>query len=111
MMKCNSETKCKPILYFQSESPTKTQFTAIGIYVLVSLFFVMATLVQLTMVVVLKRRAEKRNQSRVGASETFKRNTIIEAQTLVEMVDLVFMISFPITFVSFNVVYWSVMLD
>ena len=75
---------------------------------MVSLMFVVATILELTALLILK----KKSQEKIGLMEkdgaTTKRNQA-KFQTLIEKIDKICTICFPLMFLMFNVIYFAIM--
>ena len=92
----------------QSQSLARSKFTAIGAYILICLIFVVATLFQLTALLVLKQKFEEK----VEPSSNKKTKSInIEYQNLIRKIDKICTFVFPLTFGVLNGIYWAYMLQ
>ena len=69
-----------------SESPAKIKFNAIGAYILISLTFVVATVIQMSVLLVLKQKAEEKVISMEMAKENTKSYNI-KSQRLIKKID------------------------
>ena len=78
--------------------------TALGIYLLISLFFVLATMVELAGVILLRRKLETNVVVKVPGGEIID---AAEIRTSTEKLDFISMILFFSFYVLFNAIYWS----
>ena len=89
----------------KSDSPTKTRFTALGSYILICLTFVVATVIEMTVLLVLKQKDEEKisgTENAMNANETKSSNI----DSVVRKIDKICRVLFPIAFITFNVIYW-----
>ena len=91
----------------QAQSPSTAKMTALGIYISVSLFFLMGTILEFAVVLYLQRKQEyihgkkKRNTSIIK-----KDGTLSELQLFGTKLDSMAFIFFMSSFILFNMVYW-----
>ena len=80
-----------------------------GAYIFVSLMFVVATIFELTALLILKKKWDEEIGLMEKDGESTKRN-IIQFQSLIKKIDKICTILFPLMFFMFNVIYFSIML-
>ena len=124
---------------FQTESPSEIDLDALGIYLLVSLFFVAVTLIEFAIILMLKRSIEKnsrekqvhsgltpRPRHKVGTMNRFGnmegnrhlgsdrdegiKRDVIAADDYISRIDNVTFIVFLFSYCTFNAVYWAIYL-
>ena len=101
---------------FQSESPSGDTMNALGLYLLISLFFVVGTLLELASVLEVRRDCERKMKTQVqpqaqaikvkglnqkDAPELDKTNL------KTEKIDRIAFISYIILYSLFNLIYWT----
>ena len=94
--------------YFQSESPASDQLNKLGVYLIVSLFFVISTIIELAFVVTLKRVGELKVQEGENEVKVMTRSKI-ESRKQISILDRIDFFAFMIYFffyIIFNFVYW-----
>ena len=74
-----------------------------------SLMFVVATVLQLSILLILKQKSEEIIRS-LEKDRAATNNTIIEYQERIKRIDKICTILFPFLFILFNGVYWAIML-
>ena len=80
-----------------------------GAYILVSLMFVVATILELTALLILKKKWDEKIGLMEKDGESTKRN-IIQFQSLIKKIDKISTILFPLMFFMFNLIYFAIML-
>ena len=79
-----------------------------GAYILVSLMFVVATILELTGLLILKKKSQEKIGLMERDGESTKRNPA-KFQSLIEKIDKICTIFFPLMFFMFNVIYFAIM--
>ena len=77
-------------------------------YILVSLMFVVATIFELTVLVILKKKSEEKIGIIENNSRIAERN--IKFQGWIQKIDKICIIIFPVLFFMFNVIYFVIMM-
>ena len=123
---------------FQNGSPSSSNVDKLGVYLLFSLFFVVATMLEFAIVLLLKRNPKIPKMSQLmtnfyamlGMDKTseFHRNKGTKIQDLEDrndnigrrkdlnalaayiLIDLIASFLFPISYLLFNIIYWYIVL-
>jgi hypothetical protein len=66
----------------------------------------MATMLELTAVLILKQNMDKRNVSRIERSTVNEQTTSIDTYNVTQKIDLVCAVLFPMFYLLFNCFYW-----
>ena len=91
----------------QAQSPSTAKMTALGIYISVSLFFLMGAIVEFAVVLYLQRKQDyvqgtkKKNVSLVNNGGSFS-----ELKSFGTKLDSIAFVFFMSSFILFNMVYW-----
>ena len=95
--------------YFQAQSPTGTRMTALGVFILVSLLFVMATIFQFMAVLYLERKQDYYYGLNVEEAKGFRKNeaSCHQRKTKKVKIDVIASLLFSLSYISFNVIYWT----
>ena len=95
--------------YFQAQSPTGTRMTALGVFILVSLLFVMATIFQFMAVLYLERKQDYDYGLNVEDAKVFRKSeaSVHQRKTKKVKIDVIASLLFSLSYISFNVIYWT----
>ena len=115
-------------MYFQAESPTSGNFTALGIYLCTCLFFVVASFLEFAILLTLKnsyrsrkglemerirmelirkeRRLRRTNRIRPATERNFEENFDDEFNSFIYRIDIISLFIFSCMFAVFNIFYW-----
>ena len=74
----------------------------LGLYLLVSLFFVMATMIEFVIVLLVYRNSTKNK-----VSNKLRMNDTKEGNVLANHIDVIASIAFPLSYLIFNIGYWN----
>ena len=85
--------------------------TALGIYILISLFFILSAILEFAIILCLMRRDEFYKYGIDDGIEEFTRKKYRELYRLNTRIDGISLVSFISIFVLFNAVYWGTYLD
>ena len=67
----------------------------------------LATMTELSLVVLLKRKSERKKSVKVDGNERIEKNQGNETQLSTDKIDFMSMVLFNSCYVLFNIVYWS----
>ena len=81
----------------------------IGVYIFISLVFVVATVFQMTALLLLKQKAEQKVSSLEAGKKTNIRNSTISHE-LIKRIDNMCAVLFPLSFIAFNGIYIASMM-
>ena len=81
--------------------------TALGLYLLVSLLFVMATMVEFAGVIFLKRKLDFSRDIRTDRTQSLERSGSFEIEKLSAKIDAIALLSFFVCYILFNGFYWA----
>ena len=81
--------------------------TALGLYLLVSLLFVMATMVEFAGVIFLKRKLDFSREIRNNTTQSLERSGSFEIEKLSAKIDAIALILFFVCYLIFNGFYWA----
>ena len=114
--------------FLQKESPSSGKFTALGVYLLTSLFFVVTAFVEFAFVLYLNHQNEKQVEIHANAIEANneKKNGVQEnvnhlsngiplvfskkRRFDIKKIDLIAFIIGVMIYITFNIIYWSIFL-
>ena len=81
--------------------------TALGVYLLVSLLFVIGTMIEFAVVLFLERKLEVNQRVNMEPKRVIKVPRLFPFKRKVAKIDLVALVLFLSLYVLFNVAYWS----
>ena len=81
--------------------------TALGVYLLVSLFFVIGTLVEFAIVLFWERKLGLNQRVNFEKKEVLQERTLLQFKFTAAKIDLVSLVLFIACYVLFNMIYWS----
>ena len=84
---------------------------ALGIYILISLFFILSAILEFAIILCITRRDEFYKYGMDDGMEELTRNKYRELYRLNTKIDGIALVSFISIFVLFNAVYWGTYLD
>ena len=84
---------------------------ALGIYILISLFFILSAILEFAIILCITRRDEFYKYGVHDGMEELTRNKYRELYRLNTKIDGIALLSFISIFVLFNAVYWGTYLD
>ena len=90
-------------LKFQSVSPTGSKVDKLGLYLLVSLVFIMASMVEFAIALIVHRNY---GNAKISNDADNKRTVDIRRISSNNM-DVASAILFPFAYILFNIIYWS----
>ena len=90
-------------LEFQSVSPTGSKVDKLGLYLLVSLVFIMASMVEFAIALIIHRNY---GNAKISNDADNKRTVDIRRISSNNM-DVASAILFPFAYILFNIIYWS----
>ena len=90
-------------LEFQSVSPTGSKVDKLGLYLLVSLVFIMASMVEFSIALIVHRNY---GNAKISNDADNKRTVGIRRISSNNM-DVASAILFPFAYILFNIIYWS----
>ena len=90
-------------LEFQSVSPTGSKVDKLGLYLLVSLVFIMASMVEFAIALIVHRNY---GNAKISNDADNKRTVDIRRISSNNM-DVASAILFPFAYILFNIIYWS----
>ena len=90
-------------LEFQSVSPTGSKVDKLGLYLLVSLVFIMASMVEFAVALIVHRNY---GNDKISNDADNKRSVDIRRISSNNM-DVASAILFPVAYILFNIIYWS----
>ena len=93
---------------FQSESPSSDRLNRLGVYLIVSLFFVISTIIELALVISLKRAGEWKLPKMINVVkiESNQKNLPEKSMTFLDKVDFWALALYCFFYILFNCVYW-----
>ena len=90
-------------LKFQSVSPTGSKVDKLGLYLLVSLVFIMASMVEFAIALIIHR-----NYGNAKISNDADNNRAADIRRISSNnMDVASAILFPVAYILFNIIYWS----
>ena len=90
-------------LEFQSVSPTGSKVDKLGLYLLVSLVFIMASMVEFAIALMVHRNYGSAKVS----NDTNNRRTVDIRRISSNNMDVTSAVIFPFAYILFNIIYWS----
>lgn len=90
-------------LEFQSVSPTGSKVDKLGLYLLVSLVFIMASMVEFAIALIVHRNY---GNAKISNATDNKRTVDIRRISSNNM-DVASAVLFPVAYILFNIIYWS----
>ena len=81
--------------------------TALGVYLLVSLFFVIGTLVEFAVVLFWERKLELNQRVNFEITHDLQARRLLQFKLTAAKIDLVSLLLFFVCYVLFNMIYWS----
>ena len=86
--------------YLQSDSPSGAELNALEIYLLVSLFFIMATMFEFAIVLILKRKQETQIRHQSGSDVRMQNH-----RNITDAIDFGALLGFMFFYIMFNCIY------
>ena len=90
----------------QTKTPMGNRLTSLGIYIVISLMFLIGSMVELVGMLFLQRIIAIREEDNVGVNEESVERGAFKIHKLCAKVDGVALILFSLTFITFNCLYW-----
>ena len=75
-------------------------------YLLVSLFFVIATMLEFALVLFLKRKMDLKREMWMTPNSDVEKNTSFQLENLIARLDVGALLAFHTSYISFNIGYW-----
>lgn len=91
---------------YQASNPSGTTFTALGKFLLVSMMFGIASIVQFAFVLYLRRHGQGRNSVVGMAAQLDKDRENYNLDKLIDKIDKRSCILFKLAYLVYNLVYW-----
>ena len=91
---------------FQSDNPTGEKIDSLGTYLLTSLLFVMAAMLEFAAMLFLQRRNELKIGTKVSIKGRLLRRGSFEMKKLSTKIDGIAMILYVFAYLVFNIAYW-----
>ena len=81
---------------------------ALGIYLFVSLIFILGSILELALIMAVQRWYELRRRTKPAHGNSYKRRGSLDVTSLIAIIDAVAMILSFFAYTLFNAVYWKV---
>ena len=99
-------TSCDMILWFQSENTHGAKINSLGIYLLISLLFVMAAMVEFAGIMLMQRRNNLNRGNQVESKGQLLGRNMYEMEKLIARIDGFASFGLTLSYIFFNLFYW-----
>ena len=94
-------------LSLQSDNPNGGTINPLGIYLLISLFFVMTSMIEFAGITYIQRKNRLIGRNKVTHDGRLKRRGSFEMDQLAMKIDSVALVTFSLGYILFNYAYWT----
>ena len=94
-------------LSLQSDNPNGETINPLGIYLLISLFFVMTSMIEFAGITYIQRKNRLIGRNKVTNDGRLKRRGSFEMDQLTMKIDSVALVTFSLGYILFNYAYWT----
>ena len=99
------------ISFTQTDNPSGVSTNALGIYLLVSLIFIMATMFEFAIVIGLQRYMKIKRKISISSGQPIQNILYEDEEIISTKIDTIAMALFISSYALFNIVYWAYYLN